>query len=32
MADEGVEPNRFTMEAVKKRRSIRSYAKKVLML
>ena len=32
MADEGVEPDRFTMEAVKKRRSIRSYAKKVLML
>ena len=32
MANEGVEPDRFTMEAVKKRRSIRSYAKKVLML
>ena len=32
MAAEGVEPDRFTMEAVKKRRSIRSYAKKVLVM
>ena len=32
MADAGVEPDGRTLDAVKKRRSIRSYAKKVLLL
>ena len=32
MADNGVEPDGRTLGAVKKRRSIRSYAKKVLLL
>jgi pentatricopeptide repeat protein len=31
MADEEISPDAFTIEAVKKRRSIRSYAKKMLM-
>ena len=32
MADDDVAPDSFTLDAVKKRRSIRSYAKKMLML
>jgi hypothetical protein len=32
MADDDVAPDKFTLDAVKKRRSIRSYAKKMLML
>ena len=32
MADNDVEPDKFTYDAVKKRRSIRSYARKMLLL
>lgn len=32
MADDDIDPDKFTLDAVKKRRSIRSYAKKVLLL